>query len=117
MTKVNQGEKSPQISYFLFLKAKKMQMQGLVENTISNLLRAISIQEDIEQTIEVKSAQLGRYYYFLGTVYHGDRKLEDTLRCFKKAREILTPHGDFVELVTELDFHIRKLRTEMGIKD
>lgn len=67
------GERSAQFSYFLFLKAKKMMMseQSNPELTIETIKRSISILEDIERDSTVKSSQLGRCYYFQGTLHQG----------------------------------------------
>jgi len=38
---------------------------------LSAIKKAIEIQEDIEKDLTKKSAQLGREYYFQGTVHQG----------------------------------------------
>jgi hypothetical protein len=56
----------------MFLKAKRLMMGGgSMDETLTAINKAIEIQEDIESANTKKSAQLGRYLYFQGTVYHG----------------------------------------------
>lgn len=70
LRKVQGGEKTAQFSYFLFLKAKRMMMSGVApEETLEAINKALDIQEELEKASPKQSAQLGRYYYFQGTVY------------------------------------------------
>lgn len=90
------GEKTAQFSYFLFLKAKRMMMSGVApEETLEAINKALEIQEELEKASPKQSAQLGRYYYFQGTVYQGLEKLAEKQTSFKKAYEILQNYPEF----------------------
>ena len=47
-----------------------MMMSGVApEETLEAINKALEIQEELEKASPKQSAQLGRYYYFQGTVY------------------------------------------------
>lgn len=83
----------------------------MILNTIT---RAVEMQEEIEQDKEVKSVHLGRYLYFMGTVHLGMDNKEQTVVCFKKARDILKRTPEYRDLVNELNYHIQRLKGELG---
>lgn len=113
LRKVQGGEKTAQFSYFLFLKAKRMMMSGVApEETLEAINKALEIQEELEKASPKQSAQLGRYYYFQGTVYQGLEKLAEKQTSFKKAYEILQNYPEFQELTQELKFHIENGEVE-----
>ncbi len=62
----------------------------------------------------MKTVHLGRYLYFMGTVHLAMENKEETLNCFKRSREILSRTPEYVDLVTELDYHISRIKKEIG---
>ena len=91
------------------LKAKTMQITPGTdpELVLSTIQRAVNIQESVDK--DKPSVHLGRFLYFMGTVYMGLERTRDTLNCFLKSSEILKKFPEYAQLVEELQVHIDNL--------
>lgn len=78
------------------------------EATLACINRCIAIQEDLEKNSKQPKAELGRYYYFQGTVYQGLERDAEKVESFRKAHAILKNYPEFQELSQELLTHIEE---------
>jgi len=86
-----------------------MMVNGLpAEATLACINHCIAIQEELEKLSKQPKAELGRYYYFRGTVYQGLERDVEKVESFKKAHDILKNYPEFQELTQELLSHIEE---------
>ncbi|CDW78939.1 kinesin light chain-like protein [Stylonychia lemnae] len=102
------GEKSLQYSQAAFNRARVIMMEegGDMNESKRYILKAVEIEEHLQENKTAKSVVLGRYLYCAGTIFSGLNDSKTAKTYFKRAYDIVKIIPGLEALTKELEQHI-----------